>query len=47
MIQYILENVLEGWIASEISDDIRLRAAEAYSEYQSKFGFFKKDVLII
>ena len=31
---YILENVLEGWIAGEIGDDIKLRAAKAYSKYQ-------------
>ena len=43
---YVLENVLESWIADEVSDNIRLKAAEAYSKYQkcslrAALGVFK------
>ena len=31
---YTLENAVEGWILNEGDEEIRLRAAEAYREYQ-------------
>ena len=31
---YTLENAVEGWILNESDEEIRLRAADAYREYQ-------------